>query len=200
MNYSRTATNRRKNQIVFRRILISWIIVLLIGATIGFLLGISIKAVGASDTDETVIETSTPIVTSAPINRKIPTSEPQPTAEPQPTTELVSLGEFRITAYCHCEKCCGDWSKDRPTSEDGKLLVYTASGDLAVEGVTIAADTNVLPFGTEVIIDDVRYIVQDRGRVIKDNRIDVYFEDHQDALEFGVQYKEIFIERMIEND
>jgi Uncharacterized protein conserved in bacteria len=197
MNYSRTAINRRKNQIVFRRILISWVIVLLIGATVGFLIGISIKAVGASDTDETVIETSTPMVTSTPINKKTHIEE---TSEPQPTTELVSLGEFRITAYCHCEKYCGDWSKDRPTSEDGKLLVYTASGDLAVEGVTIAADTNILPFGTEIIIDGKKYIVQDRGRVIKNNRIDVYFENHQDALEFGVQYKEIFTERMIEND
>lgn len=197
MNYSKTAINRRKNQIVFRRILISWVIVLLIGATIGFLIGLSIKAVGASDADEAVIETSTPMVTSAPINKKTPI---EATSEPQPTTELVSLGEFRITAYCHCEKCCGDWSKDRPTSEDGKLLVYTASGDLAVEGVTIAADTNILPFGTEVIIDGNKYIVQDRGRVIKNNRIDVYFENHQDALEFGVQYKEVFIERMIEND
>lgn len=197
MNYSKTAINRRKNQIVFRRILISWVIVLLIGATIGFLIGLSIKAVGASDADEAVIETSTPMVTSAPINKKTPI---EATSEPQPTTELVSLGEFRITAYCHCEKCCGDWSKDRPTSEDGKLLVYTASGDLAVEGVTIAADTNILPFGTEVIIDGNKYIVQDRSRVIKNNRIDVYFENHQDALEFGVQYKEVFIERMIEND
>lgn len=166
MNYSKTAINRRKNQIVFRRILISWVIVLLIGATIGFLIGLSIKAVGASDADEAVIETSTPMVTSAPINKKTPI---EATSEPQPTTELVSLGEFRITAYCHCEKCCGDWSKDRPTSEDGKLLVYTASGDLAVEGVTIAADTNILPFGTEVIIDGNKYIVQDRGRVIKNN-------------------------------
>jgi len=78
--------------------------------------------------------------------------------------------------------------------------VYTASGELAVEGVTIAADTSVLPFGTEVIIDGNRYIVQDRGRVIKNNRIDVYFENHQDALEFGVQYKEVFIERMVENN
>ncbi len=53
---------------------------------------------------------------------------------------------------------------------------------------------------TEVIIDDARYIVQDRGRVINGNRINVYFESHQDALEFGVQYKEAFTERMIEND
>jgi len=187
---------RNRKEAVFRRILVSWLIILLVGTMVGFFIGRSTKqAIALPVTSETSISslapTVTPHVTQTPI---------QETSEPQPTFELVSLGEFRITAYCHCEQCCGDWSKDRPTSEDGKLLVYTASGDLAVEGVTIAADTNILPFGTEVIIDGNKYIVQDRGRVIKNNRIDVYFENHQDALEFGVQYKEVFIERMIEND
>lgn len=198
MNYSMRVTNRRKNQIVFRRILISWVIVLLIGVVIGFLIGHTFKAV-ASD-KEVFAETNIPMSTPTPSPTSITSTPVQKTVEPTPKTELVSLGVFRITAYCHCEKCCGNWAKNRPTDEDGSLLVYTASGELAVEGVTIAADTSILPFGTEVIIDGKRYIVQDRGRVIKNNRIDVYFENHQDALEFGVQYKEVFIERMVEND
>jgi len=198
MNYSMRVTNRRKNQIVFRRILISWVIVLLIGVIIGFLIGLAFKA-GASD-KEIFAETSIPLITPTPSPASITSTPVQKTIEPAPKTELVSLGVFRITAYCHCEKCCGNWAKNRPTDEDGSLLVYTASGELAVEGVTIAADTSILPFGTEVIIDGNKYIVQDRGRVIKNNRIDVYFENHQDALEFGVQYKEVFIERMVEND
>ena len=193
MNYSMRVTNRRKNQIVFRRILISWVIVLLIGVVIGFLIGLAFKA-GASD-KEVFAETNIPLIAPTPSLYSITTTPVQKITKLTPKTKLVSLGEFRITAYCHCEKCCGDWSKDRPTDEDGKLLVYTASGELAVEGVTIAADTSVLPFGTEVIIDGNRYIVQDRGRVIKNNRIDVYFENHQDALEFGVQYKEVFIRK-----
>lgn len=199
MNYSMNVTNRRKNQIVFRRILISWVIVLLIGVIIGFLIGLAFKA-GASD-KEVFAETSIPLITPTPSPTSITSTPVQETFEPpHPTTELVSLGEFRITAYCPCEICCGNWAKNRPVDEDGSVQVFTASGDLAVEGVTIAADTSVLPFGTEVIIDDVKYIVQDRGKAIKGNKIDVYFENHQDALEFGVQYKEIFIERMIEND
>jgi len=199
MNYSMNVRYKKNHkQVVFRRILISWVIILLVGAMVGFFIGRSTKS---ANTLPITTETSTfapfPTLTVTPHVTMTPVQE---TSEPQPKTELVSLGEFRITAYCHCEKCCGDWSKDRPTDEDGKLLVYTASGELAVEGMTIAADTSVLPFGTEVIIDGNRYIVQDRGRVIKNNRIDVYFENHQDALEFGVQYKEVFIERMIEND
>ena len=94
--------------------------------------------------------------------------------------EKVSLGKYKLTAYCACKKCCG--------KTDG----ITASGVKAVEGVTVAADTRVLPFGTKIIIDDHEYIVQDRGGAIKGNRIDVYFDSHYDALKFGVQYKEIF--------
>lgn len=198
MNYSKNVRYKKNHkQVVFRRIVISWVIILLVGAMVGFFIGRSTKSANALPV---VAETSipfptptvTPHVTMTPVQE---TSEP-----PHPTTELVSLGEFRITAYCPCEICCGNWAKNRPVDEDGSVQVFTASGDLAVEGVTIAADTSVLPFGTEVIIDDVKYIVQDRGKAIKGNKIDVYFENHQDALEFGVQYKEVFIERMIEND
>lgn len=195
MNYSRNVRYKKnRKEAVFRRILVSWFIILLVGAMVGFFIGRSTKqAIALPMTNETSIYSFTPSVTPHATQTPI-----QETSEPK--IELVSLGEFRITAYCHCEQCCGNWAKNRPVDEDGSIMVFTASGDLAIEGVTIAADTSILPFGTEVIIDDVRYIVQDRGRVIKDSRIDVYFESHQDALEFGVQYKEVFTERMIEND
>lgn len=197
MNYSKNVRYKKNHkQVVFRRIVISWVIILSVGAVIGFFIGRSTKSASALPiTTETSIPSPTPTVTPHVTQTPI-----QEASEPQPTVELVSLGEFRITAYCPCEVCCGNWAKNRPVDEDGSLLVFTASGDLAVEGVTIAADTSVLPFGTEVIIDDVRYIVQDRGKAIKGNKIDVYFENHQDALEFGVQYKEVFIERMIESE
>lgn len=200
MNYSRNVMYKKnRKQAVFKRILISWVIILLVGAMIGFFIGRSTKQAIAlpvnTETSESIISSLIPTVTPHMTQTTI-----QETSESQPTFELVSLGEFRITAYCPCEICCGNWAKNRPVDEDGSIQVFTASGDLAVEGVTIAADTSVLPFGTEVIIDDVKYIVQDRGKAIKGNKIDVYFENHQDALEFGVQYKEVFIERMIEND
>ena len=114
--------------------------------------------------------------------------------------EIISLGEYRLTAYCGCSKCCGKWGENRPLDENGKPIVYTANMSIAKEGVTIAADINVLPYGTKVIIDGHEYIVQDRGGVINGNRIDIYFESHQDALNFGVQYKEIYTERNESND
>lgn len=51
-----------------------------------------------------------------------------------------------------------------------------------------------MPFGTKIYIDGVgERIVQDRGGAIKSNRIDLYFDSHQEALNFGRQTKEVTI-------
>lgn len=100
-----------------------------------------------------------------------------------------SLGDFTITAYCGCPTCCGIWSSDTP---------MTASGEPAQEGITVAADWDTLPAGTEIEIEGLgEYKVQDKpaqwivekydGRII-----DVYFENHEDALKFGKQKMEVY--------
>ena len=70
--------------------------------------------------------------------------------------------------------------------ECGKTDGITASGVPAVQGVTVAADD--LPFGTEVIINNHRYIVQDRFGGGYKNRIDIYMNNREDALKFGRQF------------
>lgn len=95
--------------------------------------------------------------------------------------EEKHIERYTVTAYCPCVKCCG------------KSNGITASGIKAVEGVTVAADTNILPFGTHLQIDGNIYIVQDRGGAIKGNRIDIYFDTHEKALQFGRQTKEVTI-------
>ena len=95
--------------------------------------------------------------------------------------QKVSLGTFKLTAYCPCVKCCG--------KTDG----ITSSGTKATQGRTIAVDKNVIPIGTKVIINGNTYTAEDTGGAIKGNRIDIYFNSHQEALNFGVQYKEVFI-------
>lgn len=90
-----------------------------------------------------------------------------------------SLGVYKITAYCGCAKCCG--------KTDG----ITASGTHVTAGRTIAAPPEI-PFGTQIIINGHTYTVEDRGGAIRGNRIDIYFETHEEALKFGVQYVEIF--------
>jgi 3D (Asp-Asp-Asp) domain-containing protein len=114
--------------------------------------------------------------------------------EPEP--EYISLGEFRLTAYCPCEICCEECAYNRPVDEYGNTIVYTASGKIAQEGYTIAADPDVLPYGTIVYIDGHEYEVQDCGGAITNNSIDIYFNTHEAACEFGLQYGEVFIKNV----
>lgn len=89
---------------------------------------------------------------------------------------------FTITYYCGCNICNGSWG------------AFDALGEPLVHG-TIAC--NVLPLGTVVWIDGERFVVRDRLSSIYDNenRIDIYVEDHNEALELGIRYDvEVFIE------
>lgn len=110
------------------------------------------------------------------------------TQQPETASKWESIGEFKLTAYCPCEKCCGIWAKNRPNG-----IVYTASGAKAEAGKTIAVDPDVILYGTEVKIGDHTYIAQDSGSAIKGNKIDVYYDDHSAALAHGVKYAEVYM-------
>lgn len=114
----------------------------------------------------------------------LPTAEPETPAEPEET--LTLLGEFKLTAYCPCEKCCGK-------SVNDPYYGITASGTTATAGRTIAVDTRVIPMGSEIVINGHTYIAEDVGGAIKENRIDIYFDSHDEALQFGVQYADVYI-------
>ena len=119
-----------------------------------------------------------------------PTPQQEPIKEePKQTTAVAatiinghkveSLGVYKLTAYCSCAKCCG--------KTDG----ITASGTHVTAGRTIAAPKN-FAFGTKIMINGHIYTVEDRGGAIQGNRIDIYFNTHEEALKFGVKYVEIF--------
>ena len=165
------------------------IILLIILVTIGFMLcqcePKRIMEDNESATENTVIET---VVEENKITIE---TESDKDGDTNQAVKPVSLGIFKLTAYCPCEKCCGKWANNRP---DG--IIYGAIGEELKEGYSIAVDPNVIPYRTEVIIDGHTYKAQDCGGAIKGNRIDVYFDNHNDALEFGVQYAEVFIKNV----
>ena len=82
------------------------------------------------------------------------------------------IGTFTITAYCGCSKCSGGNNK-------------TASGTTPTEGRTIAADTSILPYGTQVVIDGIVYTVEDCGSGVVGNHIDIFFSTHEKAKAYG---------------
>lgn len=194
MNYSESMSKRQQRRKAlnqrFRRM---FLVALLMGLAMGFIFG-RCSAVNSKAPDAPIepdqLTTVTPDVTLEPVEPPL-VEEP---AEPEP----VLLGSFRITAYCSCEICCGKWAENRP---DG--IVYGASGEELVAGVSCASP---LPFGTVVEIEGVgTYIVQDRTSswvVDKygENLIDIYFDDHEAAREFGLQYHDVYLKEGANDD
>ena len=107
--------------------------------------------------------------------------------------KTINLGRFVLTAYCSCSKCCGIYALNRPVDEYGNEIVYGASGERLVAGTSIAVDPRVIPYGSEVVINGHTYIAHDTGGGIKGYHIDVYFDSHQEACNFGLQYAEVFL-------
>lgn len=105
-----------------------------------------------------------------------------PQTEERPLSETNSLGQFKLTAYCPCSKCCGKWAGG-----------ITSTGVYAKANHTIAVDPSVIPYGTKVMINGVIYTAEDCGGAIKGNRVDVYHDTHSEALDFGVQYAEVYL-------
>ena len=124
----------------------------------------------------TTTEYVSEVVTTTKKVEKPRTTTTVSTTESEPSTESEYI-TFRASAYCPCEKCCGKYANG-----------ITATGVKAKAGRTIAVDPNYIPYGTEVIINGNTYVAEDCGGAIKGNRIDIYFDSHEEALNFGVQY------------
>lgn len=92
------------------------------------------------------------------------------------------VGDFKLTGYCACKKCCG-----KSPSSPGYGV--TAMGTKATEGRTVAMDKR-FAFGTKVYIEGLGVrIVEDRGGAIKGSRIDVYNDTHSGC--FAPEYNRI---------
>lgn len=69
----------------------------------------------------------------------------------------------------------------------------TASGMKAQRGV-VAVDTKVIPFGTKLYIQGYGYaIAGDTGGAIKGNKIDVFVDSYNEAINWGVRNVDVYI-------
>lgn len=122
---------------------------------------------------------------------------PVATASPLPTAAAVSLPAatpalvaprvrtmlMEVTAYCACTRCCGP--RARGLTASGKPVTYNG-------GRFVAADTRLLKFNTKLLIPGYAggqpVQVIDRGGAIKGNKLDVFFDSHQEARKWGRQW------------
>jgi 3D (Asp-Asp-Asp) domain-containing protein len=94
-----------------------------------------------------------------------------------PTSEEVLMN---VSAYCPGACCCGEFADGR-TANDYEIQ----------EGDHFVAADKRFAFGTKMIIPGYfggKVVeVKDRGGAIKGNCLDLFFHDHQAALEWGRQ-------------
>lgn len=95
----------------------------------------------------------------------------------------IYAGRFTTTAYCSCRRCCRG-GKNR-----------TKSGTVPQAGHTISADLRVFPLGTKLRINGVVYTVEDSGSGIRGNKLDIFFNSHSQALQYGKRSADVYIVR-----
>lgn len=97
--------------------------------------------------------------------------------------EFKYLGRFTITHYC-CE---------RYPHSCGLGTGITATGTEIDPTRTVAVDPEVIPYGTTLYIDGYGYkVAEDCGGEIDDNHIDIAVPTHQEAVELGTVYKDVW--------
>lgn len=116
------------------------------------------------------------------------------------STELYSSEEnnssselgFSYSYYIDCTATAYDASV-----ADG--IPYTASGTIARPGV-IAVDPSVIPLGTSVYIESLDgwssygyAVAEDTGSAIVGNIVDLFYDSHQTALDFGRRPVRVYI-------
>lgn len=135
----------------------------------GFIIGCLIAALGA------------PLVCLAETNVEIVSETefvPEVETVRQPTGHWVPLGEYKLTWYCNCRRCCGRWAGGP-----------CANGQMPAEGRTVACGS--LPLGTRILIaGQGEYVVEDRG--VTGKHIDIFMASHSACLRNGVQRAGVF--------
>lgn len=98
-------------------------------------------------------------------------------AQEQPSRFGRSIN-MKATAYSRFDPGCGS---------------YTARGNLLHKGL-VAVDPNVIPLGTRLYIPGYGFaIADDTGGAIKGHVIDLAFDSHQEAINFGVRHITVYI-------
>ncbi len=143
-----------------------------------------------TEEEQTITMESSKVSSSYNTNKPVNWRDKQVTVEYE-APKLTFLGTFVVTAYCACEECC-------EKSPDDPWYGITATGTKATQGRTIAVDPRVIPYGTVLYFDGHGgnfggYIAEDCGGSIKGNRIDLYFDSHDEANEWGIKTRDIYI-------
>lgn len=126
---------------------------------------------GNQESEETSEETSEVAIVAQPFEN------PHESELIEAALDWHYVDDCLLTAYCPCEECSGCYGNG------------TATGVTAHPDHTIAVDPSVIPLGAWVEIDGDpnSYHAEDVGGCVNGNHIDVYFDSHEEALNFNMR-------------
>lgn len=138
-----------------------------------------------------IVEVRTRQITSRSSNLRTASTNPATTASTTLAKKVEGItpkvATFNTSAYCPCMSCCG------------KTNGITSSGAPASQWYTLAAGS-VYPIGTVIYIPYFKdkpnggwFVVQDRGGAISSDRLDIFYNSHSSALQFGRRYLECYV-------
>lgn len=140
-----------------------------------------------SNMDVDVMPTPSPTPIASPM--------PAPAPSPREVPKVVWIPEYSkaddvlVTAYCSCEICCGEWASKRPLDDNGNQIVYGATGKVLQAGRSVAVHPDFIPYGSYIYVQNPvtgrwdEFMAEDRSP--STNHVDVYYSNHQLALDSG---------------
>lgn len=145
-----------------------------------------IKYINGIETERTILNTE---ILEAAVNKVVLCGTKQTVKVDNKTNlNVKQVIPMLATGYCNCYKCCGKNPGDYGYG-------VTASGLKTRRGV-VAVDTSVIKLGTKLYIEGYgEAIAGDTGSKIKGNRIDLFFDTHDEALAFGRKNINVYVLR-----
>jgi 3D (Asp-Asp-Asp) domain-containing protein len=114
-----------------------------------------------------------------------PVTKPAPTVSRSSTSSEVQGKKVLTmvsTAYCGCYEC------NKPYYGQPSYI------GLPLKRGIVAVDPKVIPMGTRIYVEGYgEAIAADQGNAIKGNRIDLYFDTHQQGLNYGMKTVKVTI-------
>jgi 3D (Asp-Asp-Asp) domain-containing protein len=96
----------------------------------------------------------------------------------------ISMGRFVLTAYCPCEECSEGYGR-----KCAKPNTYARSEH------TVAVDPSVINLGDTLLINGKKYVAEDTGGKVTGEKIDIFFDTHEEVESFGVKHGDVTIVR-----
>lgn len=130
--------------------------------------------------EEEIIVEAEPIIAETEVIYEEPVYEEVYIEQPN-NSGMTYLGAYRVTFYCPCAQCCGQWAGYNST----------ASGVPPTANHTAACGSDI-PFGTTLYVDGLGYYVcEDRG--VGSGCIDIFVNDHSEIPEWGMGYLDTYL-------